>query len=439
MAPVGLAYVVAFLQASGANALLFGVSHYPHLQTSCLPRGRAQQRQGLTMVRVDKGKGGGGWGFPRLWDGRLRPRKGKTIEGGSADNEGRTFRAPVPALPVAAAAGVEGRSVGGVDVGVDGDGGAFRGRKENSETDMGFELCIWRSFGSFRRHVGETFLSSREKAKAPRDAWRYMGTLVRSQTGVLLASVVTLVLAAACEVAVPHYSSRALNAAAFANDRVEFARSLQGMVAYSLLASVFTGLRGACFWLAGTHVVAKVRFDLLSSLLKQDISFHDSNETGALTSRLASDTAKISNVVSFHVNILCRQVIQAVGGLGYLYMLERQLACVALVGLVLVGGITTAYGRFSRRISAKVQTALAEAGSVAEQSLSLIRVVRAHANEQHEQRRYGGKIGDSVELQETQGIAYGVARVVIGWSQACTAVVPCIVTIPETGSARVLS
>ncbi|CAM9963312.1 unnamed protein product, partial [Ectocarpus fasciculatus] len=144
----------------------------------------------------------------------------------------------------------------------------------------------------------------------------------------------------------------------------------------------------------------------------------DSNETGALTSRLASDTAKISNVVSFHVNILCRQVIQAVGGLGYLYMLERQLAGVALVGLVFVGGITTAYGRFSRRISAKVQTALAEAGSVAEQSLSLIRVVRAHANEQHERRRYGGKIGNSVELQETQGIAYGVARVVIGWSQA---------------------
>lgn len=31
--------------------------------------------------------------------------------------------------------------------------------------------------------------------------------------------------------------------------------------------------------------------------------------------------------------------------------------------------------------------------------------------------RYGRKIGDSVELQETQGIAYGVARVVIGWSQ----------------------
>lgn len=44
-----------------------------------------------------------------------------------------------------------------------------------------------------------------------------------------------------------------------------------------------------------------------------------------------------------------RQVIQALGGLGYLYILERQLAAVALVGLVFVGAITTAYGRFSRR------------------------------------------------------------------------------------------
>lgn len=301
-----------------------------------------------------------------------------------------------------------------------GTGGVFRegtGRNSNGESNMGFEVSPWKSFGNFRRHVGQTFREGRE-TKGDKGEWRYMATLARSQRGMLTASLVTLVLAAMCEVAVPHYSSRALNAAVFAQNRKEFGRSLVGMVAYSLLAAVFTGLRGACFWLAGTHVVAKVRFDLLSSLLRQDISFHDVNETGALTSRLASDTAKISNVVSFHVNILCRQVIQALGGLGYLFYLERRLASIATAGLVSVGAITAVYGVFSRRISAKVQTALAEAGSVAEQSLSLVKVVRAHANEDHERRRYGGKIGDSVELQETQGIAYGMARVVIGWSQA---------------------
>lgn len=294
--------------------------------------------------------------------------------------------------------------------------GAVNGRRDVSE--MGFDMSIWSSLRNFWRHAGETFRASREKPPVRKGDWRYMGTLVMSQRWLVLASMVTLILAAGCAVAVPHYSSRALNAAAFAQDKAEFARSLRGMICFNLLASVFTGLRGALFWLAGTHVVAKVRFDLLASLLNQEIAFHDASETGALTSRLASDTAKISNVVSFHVNILFRQVIQALGGLAYLFYLNRQLASVALTGLVFVGGVTTAYGRFSRRISAKVQSALADAGSVAEQSLSLVRVVRAHANEAHERRRYGVKIGESVQLQETQGIAYGLARVIIGWSQA---------------------
>lgn len=42
-------------------------------------------------------------------------------------------------------------------------------------------------------------------------------------------------------------------------------------------------------------------------------------------------------------------MIQAAGGLAYLFYLNPQLASVALTGVVFVGGVTTAYGRFSRR------------------------------------------------------------------------------------------
>lgn len=44
-----------------------------------------------------------------------------------------------------------------------------------------------------------------------------------------------------------------------------------------------------------------------------------------------------------------RQVIQALGGLGYLFYLERRLASIATAGLVSVGAITAVYGVFSRR------------------------------------------------------------------------------------------
>lgn len=42
--------------------------------------------------------------------------------------------------------------------------------------------------------------------------------------------------------------------------RQEFGRCWRGMLLFKLLSSLFTGLRAACFWLAGTHVVARVRY-----------------------------------------------------------------------------------------------------------------------------------------------------------------------------------
>lgn len=62
--------------------------------------------------------------------------------------------------------------------------------------------------------------NSLQKPDARKGDWRYMGALVMSQRWLVLTSLATLVLAAGCAIAVPHYSSRALNAAAFAQDKV---------------------------------------------------------------------------------------------------------------------------------------------------------------------------------------------------------------------------
>ncbi|CAM9218916.1 unnamed protein product [Phaeothamnion confervicola] len=288
------------------------------------------------------------------------------------------------------------------------------------EDDDVVSISFRKAVRDFARRVRETLRE--KKSRSGTADLRYLAGLVISEKAILLASGVTLVLAACCEVAVPHYSSRALNAVAFAKDAAAFSHNVRGMIAFSLLSSFFTGLRGSLFWLAGAHVVARVRCDLFASLLSQDVSFFDNNETGALTSRLSSDTTKISNVVSFHVNIIVRQAIQAVGGLCYLFWLSPPLASIAAVGLFAVAALTNIYGNFSRRISKQVQTALADAGSVAEQSLSLVRVVRAHSNERHERRRYAAKVERSLELQETQGLAYGCARLLIGWANAAALV-----------------
>ena len=43
-------------------------------------------------------------------------------------------------------------------------------------------------------------------------------------------------------------------------------------------------------------------------------SFFDATSTGELASRLSGDAAKVSDVVSFNLNIIARQTLQAIGG-----------------------------------------------------------------------------------------------------------------------------
>lgn len=69
-----------------------------------------------------------------------------------------------------------------------------------------------------------------------------MGTLVMSQRWLVLASLVTLVLAAGCSVAVPHYSSRALNAAAFARDKAVSNLHLTMLLWVALCVAGFEGM-----------------------------------------------------------------------------------------------------------------------------------------------------------------------------------------------------
>lgn len=66
-----------------------------------------------------------------------------------------------------------------------------------------------------------------------------MAVLVRSQQSVLFASLLSLTLAAACEVTVPYYTSRALNAAAFSKDPVVSAHRGRRVVGTMMDASEY--------------------------------------------------------------------------------------------------------------------------------------------------------------------------------------------------------
>mmetsp|Transcript_24908 Transcript_24908/g.49848 ORF Transcript_24908/g.49848 Transcript_24908/m.49848 type:complete len:780 (+) Transcript_24908:76-2415(+) len=263
----------------------------------------------------------------------------------------------------------------------------------------------------------QTSLSAKPKVgSAVQRDWSRLRELALADKGILSVSVLSLVAAALFDVALPRYSAEALSCIV-AGDKHGFGAAFRGLLAVSGGSAFFTGLRGGFFWIAGARVVARLRLKLFASLMRQDIGFFDAHETGELTSRLGADCAKLANVVSFHINIIARQSITAFGGLCYLFWLNGKMAGAALGGLMLMSGASYLNGEFSRWLSAKATDELAAANGCAEQSLGLVRLVRSHAAETRETSRYGSKLSSILAIQEVQGVAYGLSRVVAAVAQ----------------------
>lgn len=256
-----------------------------------------------------------------------------------------------------------------------------------------------------------------------RQQWRVLRELVGRDSLLLASAAIFLVLAAASDVAVPHFSSKALNAIVANSAGGE--RSVNGPILGLLLAStsgaLFTGLRGGAFWLAGSRVVSRLRRAMFSNLARQELAYFDSRRRGELTSRLSSDATKVADVVSFNLNILARQTIQAAGGVTYLFFLDAMLASVAVSFMLLAGLLTDWYGRFARATSRRTQDALARAAAVADEALENVRVVRALGAEAKVAAEYSAAVAVATELQRQHGIGYGVSRVGLGVARAGSA------------------
>jgi len=170
------------------------------------------------------------------------------------------------------------------------------------------------------------------------------------------------------------------------------------MVGIFVVQGIAMGLRSYLFTVAGERIVTRLRHDLFTSIMEQEIAFFDERRTGELTNRLASDTAVLQNTASVNISMAMRHVASAIGGLGLLFYTSPLLTVVmlAVVPPVALGAVI--YGRSIRKLSKQVQDALARASEVAEETLSGIRTVRSFSQESHEIGRYGAAIDESFDL-----------------------------------------
>lgn len=178
--------------------------------------------------------------------------------------------------------------------------------------------------------------------------------------------------------------------------------NLAALLALGVFAiqSVTSALRYYFFTLAGEKTVKRLRAQLFSQIMGQDITFFDKQKTGELLGRLSSDTAVLQNALSVNISMLVRALVQALGGLVMLFLTSTKLTVFILIIIPPLGFLAARFGKKVKAISKKAQDALAVSSGVAEEGIAGVRTVKAFAQEDFETTRYLQRLEASFSLSK---------------------------------------
>uniref|UniRef100_A0A2K5CPC0 Transporter 2, ATP binding cassette subfamily B member n=1 Tax=Aotus nancymaae TaxID=37293 RepID=A0A2K5CPC0_AOTNA len=147
--------------------------------------------------------------------------------------------------------------------------------------------------------------------------WRLL-KLSRPDLPFIIAAVFFLVLAVLGETLIPHYTGRVIDILGGDFDPHAFASAIFFMCLFSFGSSLFAGCRGGCFTYTMSRINLRIREQLFSSLLRQDLGFFQETKTGELNSRLSSDTTMMTaeKVYNARHQAVLREIQDAVARAG---------------------------------------------------------------------------------------------------------------------------
>ncbi|HLL01892.1 MAG TPA: ABC transporter transmembrane domain-containing protein [Myxococcaceae bacterium] len=257
---------------------------------------------------------------------------------------------------------------------------------------------------------------------APRATLRRLLSLARPELRTLIVGTFFLAIGSGMSLLYPQAFKVIIDKALIAGDTSYIDKAALAMIAILAVQAISVAMRYRLFTTAGERVVARLRQNLFSRLMSQEIAFFDERKTGELTNRLASDTTVLQNTVSANISMTLRNGVQVLGGVAWLLYTSPKLTLVmlAVVPPVAIGAVI--YGRRVRKLSKEVQDALAYSSEVAQESLSGVRTVRSFAAEKTEVERYSGAVEKALGLARKRIRQSSIFMAVAAFSGSAAAV-----------------
>jgi ATP-binding cassette subfamily B protein len=148
----------------------------------------------------------------------------------------------------------------------------------------------------------------------------------------------------------------------------------------------------------GQWVMHDLRRTLYSHIQRLSLAYHDQKQTGDLISRVTSDIDAIQSFITSGLLGVFINCLTLVGMIGVMFYMNWRFTLIALSVAPVLFAVVYTYTRRIKQASREVRKKEGEIVSVLQEVFSSIRVVRAFAREEYEQRRLEEESLESVEI-----------------------------------------
>ena len=246
-----------------------------------------------------------------------------------------------------------------------------------------------------------TATEEREKGRSVKSLamlWPY----VRQHKLTVAAAAVFLLLGTVISLSIPLLFGGAVDAG-FASDvdTESLIAAINRNFLYVFIAAVAYGAVSALrFYFVsrfGERIAADLRRDLYAHMLALSPRFHSNMRSGEAVSRLTADISLIENFLGSSASVATRTLLSTIGALIAMMLVNWQLGAALLIIIPLAIIPIMVVGRMIRGLSNKAQSALADAGAEAAETLDAIELVQAYGQGDARRKRFTRAVEDAFE------------------------------------------
>ncbi len=228
--------------------------------------------------------------------------------------------------------------------------------------------------------------------------WGRLFGYLRPHLRLFAVAVVALLISTGAALLLPLVIGGLVGEVVGAGDTAGLDQILLMLIGITLVLAVAGFAQTWSLGVIGERIVARMRAQVFDRLVTLELDFYVHRRVGELISRLSSDVTQVRSMLTQTLASLLSSLLGLIGAMVILFLLSPSLLVVILALVPAIVIIAVVFARPLRRLSTRVQDAIAASTTTAEEALSGIRVVKSFGREDWERHRYGEDLRDVVGI-----------------------------------------